>query len=526
MSSAAVPEFGPNDWFVEEKYQQFLADPQSVDPIWRDFFADNGSGKQAARAAHRPPQRRPATPQRADRRPPTPAAPARTQPAAGSAATAAAGHRRPASPSAQTTATTNDGTHHDQHRTSTSHSTPTAAARPGPHRNGDHSPRAAATGTGSPPVRAEAGRGRAADRTGPRRWQGIHRRLATDQPAGPAGDHRHPGRHGRGEGGQGGAGRPGRRGHGLTTTPLRGVAAAVVKNMTSSLEVPTATSVRAVPAKLMADNRIVINNFLKRNRGGKISFTHLIGYAIVRAIGDLPEHEPALRGGRRQAADGHAGARQPRPGHRPARQGRRPEPGGGADQERRGDELHPVLELLRAGRPQGPGRHADRRGLRRHHHLADQPGRHRHQPLGAAADVRAERHHRRRRAGVPGRVPGRQRSDPVRAGHLQDHHADLDLRPPGHPGRRVRRVPAPHPPAADRRGRLLRRRLHLAAAALRAGALGQGPRHRPARRGRQDRPGAGDHRRLPHPRSPDGRHRSAELPAAPAPRPGRALATA
>src|SRR4029079_13649683 len=75
---------------------------------------------------------------------------------------------------------------------------------------------------------------------------------------------------------------------GQVTTPLRGVAAVVVKNMTSSLEVPTATSVRAVPAKLMADNRIVINNFLKRNRGGKISFTHLIGYAIVRAIGDYP----------------------------------------------------------------------------------------------------------------------------------------------------------------------------------------------------------------------------------------------
>ena len=38
----------------------------------------------------------------------------------------------------------------------------------------------------------------------------------------------------------------------------------------------------------MADNRIVINNFLKRNRGGKMSFTHLIGYAIVRAIADFP----------------------------------------------------------------------------------------------------------------------------------------------------------------------------------------------------------------------------------------------
>ena len=58
--------------------------------------------------------------------------------------------------------------------------------------------------------------------------------------------------------------------------------------MTASLEVPTATSVRAVPAKLIADNRIVINNFLKRNRGGKVSFTHLIGYAIVRALSDYP----------------------------------------------------------------------------------------------------------------------------------------------------------------------------------------------------------------------------------------------
>src|SRR5689334_19874190 len=70
--------------------------------------------------------------------------------------------------------------------------------------------------------------------------------------------------------------------------PLRGAASAVVRNMEASLEVPTATSVRAVPAKLLADNRVVINNQLRRNRGGKISFTHLIGYAVVRALADLP----------------------------------------------------------------------------------------------------------------------------------------------------------------------------------------------------------------------------------------------
>lgn len=53
--------------------------------------------------------------------------------------------------------------------------------------------------------------------------------------------------------------------------------------------VPTATSVRAVPAKLLVDNRIVINNHLSRGRGGKVSFTHLIGYAVVKALKLLPE---------------------------------------------------------------------------------------------------------------------------------------------------------------------------------------------------------------------------------------------
>jgi 2-oxoglutarate decarboxylase len=69
---------------------------------------------------------------------------------------------------------------------------------------------------------------------------------------------------------------------------LRGAAAAVVKNMNASLDVPTATSVRAIPAKAMIDNRIVINNHLKRTRGGKISFTHLLGYAIVQAVKNFP----------------------------------------------------------------------------------------------------------------------------------------------------------------------------------------------------------------------------------------------
>ncbi len=70
---------------------------------------------------------------------------------------------------------------------------------------------------------------------------------------------------------------------------LRGAAARTVANMDASLTVPTATSVRAVPVKLLIDNRIVINNHLARARGGKVWFTHLIGYAMVRALRAMPE---------------------------------------------------------------------------------------------------------------------------------------------------------------------------------------------------------------------------------------------
>ncbi|WP_087485504.1 multifunctional oxoglutarate decarboxylase/oxoglutarate dehydrogenase thiamine pyrophosphate-binding subunit/dihydrolipoyllysine-residue succinyltransferase subunit [Brachybacterium massiliense] len=70
---------------------------------------------------------------------------------------------------------------------------------------------------------------------------------------------------------------------------LRGPAAAVVRNMDESLAVPTATSVRDVPVKLLFDNRIVINNHLKRHRGGKVSFTHLIGWAMIEAITEITD---------------------------------------------------------------------------------------------------------------------------------------------------------------------------------------------------------------------------------------------
>ncbi|NDK32317.1 multifunctional oxoglutarate decarboxylase/oxoglutarate dehydrogenase thiamine pyrophosphate-binding subunit/dihydrolipoyllysine-residue succinyltransferase subunit [Nesterenkonia haasae] len=69
---------------------------------------------------------------------------------------------------------------------------------------------------------------------------------------------------------------------------LKGISKAIAANMDASLEVPTATTVRAVPAKLLIDNRTVINNHLKRTRGGKVSFTHLVGFAMLKALREHP----------------------------------------------------------------------------------------------------------------------------------------------------------------------------------------------------------------------------------------------
>jgi multifunctional 2-oxoglutarate metabolism enzyme len=68
--------------------------------------------------------------------------------------------------------------------------------------------------------------------------------------------------------------------------PLRGADARVAENMEASLQVPVATSFRNVPAKLLEVNREIVNSYLTRTRGGKVSFTHIIGYAVVRAIMD------------------------------------------------------------------------------------------------------------------------------------------------------------------------------------------------------------------------------------------------
>jgi 2-oxoglutarate decarboxylase len=71
--------------------------------------------------------------------------------------------------------------------------------------------------------------------------------------------------------------------------PLRGPALKIVENMERSLSVPTATSERRIPVKLLDENRRIINQHLAENDRGKASYTHLIAYALLRALESFPQ---------------------------------------------------------------------------------------------------------------------------------------------------------------------------------------------------------------------------------------------
>jgi 2-oxoglutarate decarboxylase len=222
-------EFGANDWLVEDLYQQYLKDRDSVDPAWWEYFAKhtpggggNGGGNGRGASEQRPTGRAPSVQ----------AAPGQAPPAASGAA--------PAAPAPA----------------------PALAPAPKPAAQ-DPVTKAPAGGEGAPVP--------AVERPQPRDLpvgKDVTRPAGASTPAAPppAPEQAEP-----------------------RTERLRGPAARVVTNMETSLQVPTATSVRAVPAKLLIDNRIVINNHLARARGGKVSFTHLIGFAVVEALRDMPE---------------------------------------------------------------------------------------------------------------------------------------------------------------------------------------------------------------------------------------------
>ena len=75
---------------------------------------------------------------------------------------------------------------------------------------------------------------------------------------------------------------------GETPEPLRGAALRIAENMEESLAVPTATSQRQIPVKLLDENRRLINEYRAPHDQSKVSFTHLIAWAILQALKDFP----------------------------------------------------------------------------------------------------------------------------------------------------------------------------------------------------------------------------------------------
>jgi 2-oxoglutarate dehydrogenase E1 component len=193
--------FGANEWLVQEIYQNYLDDPDSVDPVWREFLADYVPG-----------------------------------PANGGTSTSVSEAPEAAAPPQARTETAQEQRPEPKDVK--------APDKPAPPQQADP----------APPVEADA--------------EAAAEAKDSAQPASGA--------------------------SATEVKPLKGFASRVVANMEASLAVPTATSVRVVPAKLLVDNRTVINNHLRRGRGGKVSFTHMIGYALVRALRDFPEMNNAF----------------------------------------------------------------------------------------------------------------------------------------------------------------------------------------------------------------------------------------
>ncbi len=70
--------------------------------------------------------------------------------------------------------------------------------------------------------------------------------------------------------------------------PLRGVAGKIAENMAASVTVPLATSQRTIAVKVMDENRRIINQQRTLIGKSKVSYTHLIGWALVKALEELP----------------------------------------------------------------------------------------------------------------------------------------------------------------------------------------------------------------------------------------------
>jgi 2-oxoglutarate dehydrogenase E1 component len=70
--------------------------------------------------------------------------------------------------------------------------------------------------------------------------------------------------------------------------PLRGIAAKIAENMNASVTIPLATSQRVIPVKVMDENRRIVNQHRTLVGKSKVSYTHLIAWAILKALEDFP----------------------------------------------------------------------------------------------------------------------------------------------------------------------------------------------------------------------------------------------
>jgi multifunctional 2-oxoglutarate metabolism enzyme len=77
-------------------------------------------------------------------------------------------------------------------------------------------------------------------------------------------------------------------------TPMRGIAAKIAENMALSLTIPTATSQRVVQVRLLEENRLLLNQQRTITGKSKVSYTHLIGWAILRALDEFPQLNDAF----------------------------------------------------------------------------------------------------------------------------------------------------------------------------------------------------------------------------------------
>jgi len=71
-------------------------------------------------------------------------------------------------------------------------------------------------------------------------------------------------------------------------TQLRGPALKIAENMSASLTIPTATSQRVMPVKVIDENRRTINQYRATAGKSKLSYTHLVAWSIVRALDKVP----------------------------------------------------------------------------------------------------------------------------------------------------------------------------------------------------------------------------------------------